>query len=262
MLNSKPIGGYFELELNGSNELYKDFYRFNLARNAIAYFFESRGVSTVHVPTYTCNSVTDVLLRNGFQLKYYNIVDLLDIRFPLVDSGEGLLIINYFGLFNEFPTQRYNEGVALLVDNSQAFFNNSFEEAVYSPRKFFGITDGAYLKVKTSLPKYHLLPDYKALNLMEPLVRRIDDGAEEAFSSYSQIHTIYSSAPIAKMSNFSARMLRSIDYERVRKTRLENFQFLHERLANVNALRIGDRSSYFCYPLYVANGPVVHGIIW
>jgi hypothetical protein len=56
------------------------------------------------------------------------------------------------------------------------------------------------------------------------------------------------------MSKFSQRILSSIDYRHIKETRIQNFQFLHDKLANVNEIKLGDRYSHFCYPLYLKDG--------
>ncbi|MFM7681948.1 MAG: hypothetical protein ACKO7P_04310 [Bacteroidota bacterium] len=251
---NKPIGGYFELELETKKEYYSNYYRFNLARNAIAYYFITKNIKTVHVPTFICESVINTLLKHNIRIIFYKIKNLLNPYFPQFNKKEGLLIVNHFGLHKEFNLNSFEYIENILIDNSHSFFNDNNLNSVFSPRKFFGTTDGAYLKSSKILDDYSVLPVFCALPYIEPLIRRIDNGVEEGFESYKKLQSLYSSAPIMKMSNFSMRILESIDYARVRKRREQNFNFFHKKLFHLNELNLDDRTSLFSYPLLIRNG--------
>jgi hypothetical protein len=257
MLSNKSIGGYFELELEHEKEYYSNYYRFNLARNAIAFFFLSKKITTVYIPSFTCNSVADTLQKNNIEIKYYNIKNILNPHIPKVSKNEGLLIINHFDLHKNFNLEVVEYEDNILIDNSHSFFNDNYTNTVYSPRKYFGITDGAYLKTSRILNEYEELPIFEALPYIEPLINRIEFGAEAGFESYKKIQSLYSSIPIMKMSAFSRRVLESINYDRVKKQREENFDYLHEKLFHINELALDNWKGLFCYPLLIKKGDVL-----
>ena len=257
MLPNKPIGGYFELELELNKEYYSNYYRFNLARNAIAFFFISKKIASVYIPTYICDSVINSLIKNNIEIKYYNIKNILKPRFPEINDNEGLLIVNHFDLHENFSLKKINNKENVLIDNSQAFFNDRSINSVFSPRKYFGITDGSYLKTSQILKEYEQLPFFSALPYIEPLIKRIDSGAEEGFESYKSLHLLYSSVPVMKMSHFSKRVLESIDYDKIKKKRQENFSYLHNKLSFKNEIHLVDKISLFCYPFLSREGGLI-----
>ncbi len=65
----------------------------------------------------------------------------------------GFLCTNYFGIKDEFITSLSKQVSNLIVDNAQSFFSNPIEniDTFYSPRKFFGVSDGAYLYCDTRI---------------------------------------------------------------------------------------------------------------
>ncbi len=58
------------------------------------------------------------------------------------------------------------------------------------------------------------------------------------------------------MSKLTQKILESIDYKKVRKKRLKNFNFLHEKLETTNILKfnLSKNSVPMIYPLLLENG--------
>jgi hypothetical protein len=256
MLTDNAIGGYFELELPRSGELYPDFYRFNLARRAIAAFFKARNIDCVHVPGYICNSVTDALEAADIEMRSYAIRDIQNIQLPKIERNEGLLIVNYFDLHDQFDLSEYSAPENVLIDNSQAFFNSANENIVYSPRKFFGVPDGAYLKTTQEIVDFYSLNRFNPKECMGPLIERIEHGAETGYPLFQQLHELYDKAPLEQMSNLSKRILESLNYALIERQRLDNFLFLHEKLGSINELSF-NRTGRFCYPLMIKDAGAV-----
>ncbi|PNS34624.1 hypothetical protein RJ60_14630, partial [Mesotoga sp. B105.6.4] len=118
----------------------------------------------------------------------------------------------------------------------QAFFTEPISgiETIYSPRKFFGVPDGAYLYSKCSMD-VELQQDI-SYNHCDFLLKRIDLSPEEGYSSFLGNEERLDNNPIRRMSKLTQTLLSSIDYEFVRKRRNENFFFLHENLRDKNEL--------------------------
>ena len=71
---NKPIGGFFELELERNQEFYPDYFRFNFARHAVSYFFKCIEITTIWIPSYICESLIKTLENDKFKLKFYNMM--------------------------------------------------------------------------------------------------------------------------------------------------------------------------------------------
>lgn len=234
------IGGYFSLELPLREEYHKDAIRLNTGRNCLEYILRVRGYKKVYVPYYTCEAVVEPINKLGIPYEFYHI----DIHFEVRDrftlkEGEALLYTNYFGL-----KQRYVEQLAektstrLIVDNTQAFYAKPIPgiDTFYTCRKFFGVSDGAYLYTNKLLDGD--FEQDESYDRMAHLLKRIDLSAEQGFADFRKVDDGLDNQPIRKMSKLTQRIMRSIDYEEAAKKRRENYQMLHEVLGEDNKIQL------------------------
>ena len=147
----KSIGGFFEKEnLTGNYNSFhsSDAIKVVNGRSALFILLMKIMPSKVRLPFYSCDSLLQPILKLDIPFEYYSI----DKNFmPIADAFEKddlVIFINYFGLLENriiaFTAQ--NDIQHFLVDNTQSFFikpKNYY--AFNSARKFFGVTDGAFL---------------------------------------------------------------------------------------------------------------------
>lgn len=240
----KKIGGFFELELARKVEYHKDAIRLNYGRNALEYILKAKQYKKVHLPYYICNSVLEPINKLDIKYEYYNIDNNFQMKLDLeeIKNDELLIYVNYFGICND----RIDELIELArlidceicIDNTQSFFSNPKEDAhtIYSARKFFGVPDGAYLYTDVVLDKHFIHElGYDKFN---HLTKRIDIGTSEAYDDFRKISKHHSGQPIRRMSKLSQRILSSINYDEIKRTRLRNFKYLHKYLGEINELEI------------------------
>lgn len=247
----KEIGGYFELELEEKEEYHKTALKLNSARNCFKYILNAQKVTKVYIPNYICNSVIEPLKELNIEYLFYNINE----RFEIIDKivlkeNEKLLYVNYYALKSKYIQQLSNKYTSkLIIDNTQAFFDlpGKDTDTIYSPRKFFGVSDGGYLYTN------QLINESIETDLSDnysQLIGRIEKGASIYYEKYQQAEQRLVNSPIKKMSKLTTKILNSINYENVKRNRKRNFHFLHDELKEFNKLDISivDIKVPFVYP--------------
>ena len=250
----KPIGGYFSLELRNGGQYYSDAVYLNSARSCLEYILRAKKYSKIYIPYYSCDVILQTVLNLGIDYDFYGIDQSFEIVSNVtVRQNECLLYINYFGLkqsYTECLAEHYGQN--LIVDNSQAFYTGAIRgtDTFYSPRKFFGVSDGGILITEASYEE-HLKPD-TSYNRMSHLLKRIDIGPEAAYEDFKRNEAALDNTGIFRMSELSFRILSSIDYEHAASVRKANFEFLHSELKTRNAInfKCDDNSVPMVYPYY------------
>ena len=251
---SKAIGGYFSLELPLHEEYHKRAIKLNTGRNCLEYILRYRQCKKIHIPFYTCDSVIEPILKIGVDYDFYHINRNFELE-KIIDLGkdEVILYTNYFGLKQEyvnFLTQHYGE--KLIIDNTQAFFAVPITgiDTFYSCRKFFGVSDGAYLYTNGHVD-IQLEQDF-SYNRMNHLINSIDYSQEYAFTAFHISEECLVNQDIKQMSKFTQRIMQSIDYEEIARKRQDNFLYLHKQLSDSNLLyfNITKDTTPLIYPYY------------
>lgn len=248
------IGGYFELELPKREEFHKDALRLNSGKNCLEYILRVRKYKKVYIPYYTCEVVLKPFQKLGTVYQFYHI----NLQFEITEEinlgeGEALLYTNYYGLkqqYVEHLVDRY--GKSLIVDNTQAFYAKPLEgiDTFYTCRKFFGVSDGAYLY--TDATPIEGLKQSVSYNRMEHLIKRIDLSPTEGFKDFHKNDYRLSEDEIMLMSRFTQRVMESIDYAGVAKKRRMNYMQLHDYLKSSNLLNLsmGIEAVPMVYPYF------------
>ena len=257
------IGGYLPLELgylggresepfNNIEEV--DNVRFNLARYAICYAVQEGEYKKIYIPLYMCVSVGEALKKYGIEYDTYSIRE--DFM-PLIDEIENdscILICNYYGIQgNEFYKICQKKYRNIIFDNTQAFYQPPLLDEhiynVYSPRKFVGCIDGAYL-IKKHLKKKSLC-SCESWKRGGYLLKSIDGGTNYAYSMYLQSEDDAAEEGMCMMSPFTRKYLDSVQYEEIKEKRKRNFQMLVKLLNGYNRLKITDEKDLcpMVYPL-------------
>lgn len=252
------IGGYFYLELRDNSLYHNDAINLNSARNCLEYILLSKNYKHIYIPYYTCDSILEPIIKHNISYHYYNIdINLEPKKLPLLKNDECFLYTNYFGIKDCYTQHLYEiYGNNLIIDNAQSFYSKPIKgvDTIYSPRKFFGVSDGGYLYCDKKL-KTNFEQDI-SYNRFSHLIKRIELGANAAFSDFRENDESLSNQPIKEMSKLTKKILASVDYEFIREKRIENFTFLHNNLKLINKLQVGDINDFKCplvYPLLTDN---------
>jgi hypothetical protein len=260
----KEIGGYFELELQERQEYHKKALKLNSGRNCLKYILKTQEVAKIYIPNFICDSMIEPLEELNIEYEFYNI----DEKFEIIDNielkvNEKFLYVNYYALKSNYINYLSNRyGTKLIVDNTQDFFALPGEniDTIYSPRKFFGVSDGGYLytnQLVNELFKEDLSEKYSQL------IGRIENGASPHYDKYQQAEQSLTCSPLKSMSKLTTRILASIDYENVKKKRECNFHYLHSQLKEYNKLEIDltNVKAPFSYPFISDNNQLREHLI-
>lgn len=258
----KAIGGYFSLELpqvQGSY-IHEKGIHLNSGRNALEYILRSLlDIQCLWIPYYTCDVVLEPLKKLDIPYRFYSVNEYLELTDEIeLGKNEYLLATNYFGIkdaYIEELSSRYGE--RLIVDNAQAFFAELIAgiKTVYSPRKFIGIPDGGIAYMETGFDIAELEQDI-SYDRCSHLLKRLDLGAEVGYADFRENSHQLMNQPIKRMSNLTRNVLKSVDFELVKKRRRENFRQLNEALSGINQLHIPDMKTFACpmvYPFYTSD---------
>lgn len=242
----KAIGGYFELELASTGELYTDAIHLNSGRNGIRYIVRAYQINTIYAPAFTCPVVWDALRDEGCEIRLYHVgKDFLPIH--LLEQAAWVLYTNYFGVCTKQVEEMRHCYPNLIVDQAQAFYAPPTELCVYSPRKFFGLPDGGLLYTQKKLPDD--LPDGVSSHRMSHLLRRLDEGASAGYSDFCENDATLNHEPITQMSKLTRHLLQNVQYQFAADRRRENFAYLHQFLKGSNEIPL-EPSSFTAPMIY------------
>ena len=254
----KEIGGYFGLEENGGREYYPNALAFNTARNCLRFLIRHNRIKQIAIPDYNCDAVKSAIRKENCNFYFYRVGrDLIPDISNMKDS-DWLYIVNYYGQNAGFIEAVINTHKNVIVDNVQAFFCKPFKgvDNIYTCRKFFGVSDGAYLlpRDNSMLHEYEKLATDKSGNRLGAVLGRYEDDAGSHFKEYQEIEENLDKLPILKMSCITHWLLRSTDYEHVISVRNSNFLFFQERLNGINEIAVRNNVGPYVYPLLIKNG--------
>lgn len=252
----KSIGGYFALELSNNEEYHSEALSLNLGRNAFEFILNSRKYKKVFIPYFTCDVLLQPIKKLKIEFEFYTINEVLEPVFDYsrIKENEGFLYTNYFGIKNEAVNLLSKNCKNLIIDNAQSFFSIPIDgiDTFYSPRKFFGIPDGAYAYCK-GVSQIKLLKD-SSFNRFTHLLKRIDLSAEDGFEDFKKSESKFDDLPVMQISSISKKLLQSIDYEKVKRIRKKNFDTISYELNPINRLKINiDQNDIpMVYPFWTA----------
>lgn len=255
----KSIGGFFQLQISNGKEYYPSLIKLNTTRNALEYILRVKGYTKIYIPYFTCDTILEPMLKLAIPYEFYTLDNQLD---PIIDfeigCDECFLYTNYFGL-KQRTVEKLSKSIKnLIVDNSQAFFSKPLDkiDTIYSCRKFFGVTDGAYLQLNSNL-RLKIETDISVDRFLH-LVKSIDVGNENAYSDFVQNEKKLENNDIKNMSVLTQRILSGINYQVCKKNRKQNFNYLKENLSVINELdvKMPLDSVPMIYPFLISNDKV------
>lgn len=236
----KAIGGYFELELPKGEEYHKNTLALNTGRNCLEYILRLRGYKKVFLPYYTCEVILEPFKKLNIDYEFYHINKDFTLKDDIqLQNNEALLYTNYYGLQEEYTKKLAKKySTRLIIDNTQAFYCLPIKDvdSFNTCRKFFGVSDGAYCFTnKTLNEKFEQDVSFDRMNF---LLKRIDLGAEKGYEDFRKQSEALVNMDIRLMSKLTHSIMASIDYDKVKRIRRENFLYLHSVLSSTNELNL------------------------
>lgn len=258
MQEGKEIGGYLELERFHGAEYHEGLLALDCARNSLAYLIEARDIRVIWVPSFLCSSVSDVAGRYGAEVHDYPITEAFLPSYESFDPAESdyVYLVDFYGLLSDeniLDAGRRFPG-RVIVDEVMAFFRRPLPgfDTIYSCRKFFGVSDGAYLATTASIGRS--LPQDESWDRMRFVLGRFERPASEFYAESSENNVRFRTQDIHKMSPITHNILRAIDYDRAIDQRRRNYAILRDRLDGTNQLKLVDPFGPFMYPLLLEDG--------
>ena len=254
----KEIGGYFELEKSSGEEYYPELYKINLGRTAMKLLVKVRGYKKVYLPHFLCDSVIAACEEAGCATEYYSHRPDYSIDLPerILSDDEVLYLVNHYGQLTDEKILEYKKKYGnVIVDHTHDFFRHPLPgiDTLYSVRKYFGVSDGAYVSTDAELG----LEDYeqdRSYNRMEHILGRFDADAGTFYKKMLDNAAGYHGAPIMRMSKVTENLLKSIDYESVKEARNRNYAALKKYLPDTNDFNKITPDGPFTYPFHNEQG--------
>ena len=228
------------MELRRGKEYHIGAICLNAGRHALEFIITANNYTKIFLPYYSCKVLLEPIERLGIEYEFY----FIDTRFEAVfdfdkiKPHEAFLYINYFGLKSGYVKSITSKCPNLIIDNAQSFFELPLPgvDTFYSPRKFFGVPDGAYLYCQNSINIE--INETTSFQRFDQLLRRIDQSAEEGYPYFVANENSLSHLSSGKMSELTKNLLQSIDYDNISLIRRRNYEYLHRVLGSQNRLQI------------------------
>lgn len=251
----QEVGGYIEFGGLINKPYHKNCLDFNSSRNALKYFIRFNKIKKIYLPFYLCEVVYRACVDEKCDIVLYHI----DKDFmPILDDYDGysyIYLVNYYGLIsNDKIKKMMNKYKNLIVDNTHSFFQKPVTNSIYNCRKYFGVADGAYLY--SNIKKNDEIEPYVVNDKIGHLIGRLEENAATYYTEFSNNDKKFDKGNIYKMSNFSKIIMGAIDYKSSYKIRIDNFNYLNEKLKKFQKLSLPNNLT-FMYPLYVDEGKKV-----
>jgi len=235
-MSEKEYFGFIEFSLKQKTAYHKNSVKLNCARQAINYIIKAKKYKKVFLPFYICKTVYDAL-EVDYEFYYLNEDLTPKIKPSSLKKDSAIIYPNYFGTNDDKVLKVISNYKNVIIDNTQAFFQKIKNcDAVYSPRKFFWVTDGAYLNCSKKL-ELKLDQDVSYQRMM-PLFKRIELGSNAAYKDSLVNEDEITNSKMKEMSLLTDKILQSIDYLEIAKIRKNNFAYMHKKLGKINEMKI------------------------
>lgn len=237
-----PKGGKSLLEVYPYSNIYAS------GRQALLDLAIARGWKRLWVPSYFCEESLECIRRAGIQLRKYKCTPYSEpdsiIEEFQTETSDGLLIVDYFGLFGE--RHFTNIGCEVVEDHTHNLIgewalNSSTDWCIASLRKALPIPDGGLLWS----PKNHKLPDpphvsqvtvdvmdgrFRAMRLKEQYLHGNHIEKTEFLNLFRKTEETFDSLEISRISDISFQIVKDIDIFTWYDLKRENWHFLKENL--------------------------------
>lgn len=258
----KVYGGYFGLETQNNTEYWDNAVALNTGRNCLRQVIRYYGVKKLFAPKYTCPCVWEAINAEDCELVLYSIDSNM---MPLGDisADEYVLYTNYLGVCSENVEKMTQKYPRLIVDCSQSFFSAKKGIATFnSARKFFGVSDGAYLMSDKALDNSALERDV-SYGRTAYLMKRIELGSQAGFMDFHENEEKLCNEEIKTMSALTRHILSGVDYESIKRVRRSNWAVLDSMLGEINEWsgRIDPEDVPMAYPFIYKSDSLRHRLI-
>lgn len=255
----REIGGYIEFETYHGSLFHDEAIKLNYARYCLEYVLEKKKIKKILIPKLLCNSVADVCKKQNVEICYYSVgIDFLPIDVQPQDD-EWIYLVNYYGQLENDIIRHYKStfGGRIILDNVQAFFRKPIEgiDTIYTCRKYFGVPDGAFLYMGDWCDT-ELEQDFSS-EKMSYILGRYEQDASNFYPLYVASEETISHCGKKRMSALTENILRSLDYEQIKKRRKENYDYLFEEFKGINKLQLNKIDDAYMYPLYINEGSYI-----
>lgn len=239
--------------------LHEEALALNCGRGALEYLCKAKKIKKLYLPYFLCSSVSNLCEKIGVSYSGYHINKNFEPIFQQnLGDNEWLYIVNFYGqLDNIYLSKLKQKYDRIIVGNAQSYYqlpaNNV--DTLYTCRKYFGVSDGAFLYTNKEIDEDLLMDE--SFERMRYLLGRYERSANEFYEDYRVNNKFFATEPVKHMSRLTENLLHGIDYDAVAKRRQENFDFLNEVFKNINELKLKSSYGAFMYPLLIQNGAAV-----
>lgn len=253
---TRPIGGFFELEIPPAQTLYHaDALALSTGRACIMVALQHIRPKLAFVPHYTCDATLEPFRELNIDVEFYFLDANFTPNLPLrKERGVCCLLTNYWGLQRSVIDRFANVfGNRLIVDNTHDYFFRPTHPAYWSftsARKWFGVPDGAFLYGPDGgfIDAIQDLPRNQEIILQHSL-DRYQGNLERGYAAFQAFEKTLDCST-KRISKYTASTLSRLDHDRASNRRKQNFDRLAERLKASNQLspKRDPNESPFCYP--------------
>lgn len=251
----KEIGGYIEFEHYNKPMLYEDGIKLNCGRNCLAYLIKARNIKKIALPLFLCETVSETCRKYDVDIDYYHINEEFHPIYEKNCDDRWVYIVNYYGQLRINEIKRYKEKYGLLIlDNAQSYFDKPIKgiDTIYTCRKYFGVSDGGILYTDAGFDEE--LEQDVSMDRIHFLLGRFEGRASEYYQEYVDNNDFFDNEPIKRMSKLTENLLKAIDYNEVKKTRTDNYNYLCKSLLGINEIKPKAIEGAYSYPLLIRNG--------
>lgn len=252
-------GGFLPLELNPGEEFFDDYEsslcRFNSVKAALDFLIKRLGLKRIYIPYYYCPSTTEAIRKTGIEVRFYHIDERL-APIDLPDESQSMvLLVDYFGVCSSHISELAKKfcSAEVIIDRAHGFYAEPIIDDhihnVYSAKKFLGIPDGAYLISKAVIPCVEIPVD--ACGYAEYLLTTYEKGTDAAYRMKKNVDVMLG-ANYGCMSKLSIGLLKNVDYDRVKRSREDNYRVFYDAFKNMNELSLPMKSAAYQFPLLIS----------
>lgn len=254
----EEIGAHFKFEKIVGNVYHNTDLLLSSGRNCLRYIIKERGIITLFLPYFLCESLSEVALDENVKIIYYHIDDNfmpIGIDEDELNDKTYLYFVNYYGLFRNQITELIDRYKYVIIDNTHDFFdkNDYAADVIYNYRKYFGVPDGACI-VSNDLGLNHCYAKGKSLEKVLEMISREETGQYFHYPTFLEADKYFKNEGLCYMSYFTENYVRAINYQEALNKRLENYEKLSMLLSKYNQLDLGAKQLTYMYPLLVTDG--------
>ena len=246
----RKYGGYRSGSLiyTTASEFGVGHYFYDSARHAINSLCRTLNVATIFTPNFFCKPVDNYLKTFGYHVLNYTIDGFSEYKIPDYFEKALLIIPNFFGksdipkLIEYATTKRKWPLEFILIDSSLTIFDyiemDKSVAHVFSPRKFFPISDGGIIYSPYAELEMGCQLDNRTRKLRMELNKPENILSNEGSDLYNEIEDSFSKfKEIICLDASKAECLKQIDiyqYSNIFKSAFKNFEDLDGLVSHPN----------------------------